>query len=164
MFIHFDKFILKKPTKLELILYILTGVFCFLMVGVILCLRDLFPVIKDTLDAHPDMVEFVFLLGVGLIVGVTYVIGQVYRRYIKGVPKCLGCSNVLKRYEIDLIKEKIKCRSCGFESTFYQFPDKIFLHDKFVAMVKDENRDPIIIEKAQELVKKFENFEFDKKK
>lgn len=164
MLIHISPEFFKKPTKLGLIGLILGGVLGLLFVWLVLYLKDQFPIFKNIIDINEDIVQLIFLLGASLIVGIAYFVGKAYRKYIKGVPKCLGCFNELKRYSLDLIEEKIKCKSCGFQATFYQFSDKIFLHDKFTEMLKDKNLDPIIIEKAQQLAAKFENFEFSKKK
>ncbi|MBP9854845.1 MAG: hypothetical protein KBD53_08260 [Candidatus Omnitrophica bacterium] len=110
------------------------------------------------------MYKLIFLLCASALVGISSIGGLVYRKYIKGIPKCSNCLNLLKNYEIDLMQEKIECKFCGFQSTFYQFSDKIFLHDIFLKILKNKNLDPILSEKTEQLVKKFENFEFSKKK
>lgn len=162
IFHFFNKDFFKKKTKHELIGLILGGVLGLIFVWIILYFREHSPVVKEILNLHEDMVQAIGLIFALLILGITYVLGLVYRRFVKGIPKCANCSNTLKKYELDLVLERIKCKTCGFQSTFYQFPDKVFLHDKFAQMLKNKNLDPIIFDKAKQIVEKFENFEFSK--
>lgn len=164
IFHFFSKDFFKKKTKLELIGLILSGILGLIFVWIILFSRENFPVVKEILNLHEDMVQLIGLIFALLVIGVTYVLGLAYKKFVKGIPKCLNCFNEIKKYELDLINEKIKCKTCGFQTTFYEFPDKIFLHDKLAQILKSKNLDPIILEKTKDIVEKFENFEFSRKK
>ena len=161
MIYHFNLLdFFKKPTRLGLITTILLLSFALFFVVIVLLLRDQFPIFRKITDSYPDLVQGLALVILSILLGFTYLISTFYRKYIKGIPKCLGCLSKLERYEMDLVNETIKCKYCGYKSAFNQFQDKLFLHEKIVKMLKTKNIDPLLRDKLELISNKFENLEF----
>ena len=126
MIIPIDTNMFKKPTKLGIFSYVLFGGIGMFFGWFIFYIQNQFPLIRKIIGINQEAVQGMFLIFAILLIGISYLIGRIYRKFIKGVPRCVNCSNIMDKYEIDIVQEKIKCKLCGCNITFNLFPDKDF--------------------------------------